>query len=101
MFENEVRVFVDRHRIMLARYVLHHDIVAAPAPREIRDGEIVEPIGMVLLLPTECDDTHREFRHAFGRAGLQKEAADLFEVEDRFSALLFAGGGIKFEIWRG
>ena len=95
-----MRVLMHSHRITFARGGADHDEIVIRAGLEERRGELIGPVGPILLFIAEGDDTRRAARGQAAAEGLQEEAPNLFEVAYEVAASAFVGRSVEFEVGR-
>src|SRR4051812_28668373 len=101
MPDDEVGVFMNGLRIMLARDVLHHDVIAVTRTGVVGGGEFVNAVRPELLLAAKRDDPDRHLRRLFPGTRLLEKGANLLEILDCFTSFTLAGTGIHLEVGRG
>src|SRR5262245_5928583 len=97
---HQVREFVHRDPVVLAPGAAHHDEVVRVARLEERGGELVRPVGFVVLLIAKGDDANGLRVGQARPERLHEEAAHLFEMAGEVAAGALTGGGVQLEVRR-
>ena len=96
--DEQVRIFVRGHRIMLPIGAAHYDVIVLAAAVEKGGGGLARPIGREFFVAMEGDDADGLPIGGFQPEDIEEEAADLLEVADQVTAGACAGGGEELEI---
>src|SRR6058998_3177608 len=96
-----MRIFMDRRLGMSGLDILHHNVIACPAPQIIRKCSSVRTIRLEVFLRGEGDDADSALGSPLILAVLDEEVTNLLENLQRARSLLFGVSRVHLEMGRG